>query len=153
VSDPWPRQPLRCERLQSGPFFTVINRTCRPLSVVVDGVTMVMQPGPNLNVPAAFAEFSEKQHPRLGTYDDTIKGGETLLVVKELCDDPARMAMIRPGREHLGPELTDRTAFPQPAERGEVVLERMSRPRTYEDETGFHSAKTHFSMFGNPDSD
>lgn len=106
------RHAMRSGRLSSGPFYTVINRISRPLTVTVDGVQFVMQPGENPDVPSAVAQYCEKQHPRRGTFDATLQFGESLLVVKELCHDPKLMSMIAPGREHLGEELMDRVENP-----------------------------------------
>lgn len=113
-----------------GPYFTVVNRTCRPLQITVDGVPYIMQPGANRDVPAAVAQYAERQHPRRGTWDDTMQYGESLLVVKELCTDPARMSMIPPGKEHLGDELIDRVTFPH---KKPIELEKLSRPANRED--------------------
>jgi hypothetical protein len=118
------RHAIRSDRLNNGPFYTVINRTSRPLTVTVDGVQFVMQPGSNPDVPSAVAQYCEKQHPRRGTFDDTLMFGESLLVVKELCPDPALMSMLPPGREHKGEELIDRVAFPHDKE---VNIERLGR--------------------------
>jgi len=121
-----PMQP----RFMSGPFFTVLNRTSRPLEVMVDGTPFIMQPGANRDVPAAVAQYAEKQHPRRGTWDDKLQDGESLLVIKELCTDPARMSMIPPGKEHLGDEMINRQEFPHAHP---VTLEKVSRPGKRED--------------------
>jgi hypothetical protein len=129
------RMPLRSDRLSAGPFYTVINRTSRPLTVTVDGVCFDMQPGVNVDVPSAVAQYAAKQHPRRGTFDHTIQHGESLLVVKELTKDPAMYAMIPPGKEHLGDELIDRRAHPHDKP---VHLEKISRAANY-DESPFGS--------------
>jgi hypothetical protein len=106
------RHAIRSNRLQSGPFYTVLNRTNKPLTVTVDGVQFVMVPGDNPDIPSAVAQYCERQHPRRGTFDSTLQFGESLLVVKELCGNPDLMTMIAPGQEHLGVEMTDRKANP-----------------------------------------
>jgi hypothetical protein len=121
---------LRSNRLSAGPFYTVINRTSRVLVVTVDGVCFKMQPGTNPDVPSAVAQYCERQHPRRGTFDETIQQGESLLVVKELCHDPERMSLIPPGQEHLGDELIDRRMHPH---EHPVQLERIARPGNYEE--------------------
>ena len=118
------RHAIRSDRLNNGPFYTVINRTSRPLTVTVDGVQFRMQPGVNPDVSAAVAQYAEKQHPRRGTFDDTLMFGESLLVVKELCTDPALMSMLPPGKEHKGEELIDRELFPHAHP---VRLEKIAR--------------------------
>jgi len=129
------RQPLRSDRLTAGPFYTVINRISRVLTVTVDGVCFDMQPGLNPSIPSAVAQYAAKQHPRRGTFESTLQRGESLLVVKELCSDPTAMSMIPPGQEHLGEEAIDRRAFPQAHP---THLERLARPGNYE-ETPFGS--------------
>lgn len=110
--------------LNRGPFFTVINRISRPLNITVNGVNFVMNPGENRDVPAAVAQYAERQHPRRGTFDTTLQVGESLLVVKELCHDPKLMSMIAPGHEHLGDEQIDRVANPH---QQEVTIEQLPR--------------------------
>jgi hypothetical protein len=129
------RMELRSGRLTAGPFYTVVNRTSRVLTVTVDGVCFKMQPGLNPDVPSAVAQYCERQHPRRGTFDETMQHGESLLVVKELCAEPARMSLIPPGREHLGDEMIDRREFPHD---NPVQLERVARPANY-DESPFGS--------------
>ena len=109
--DVLPRQPLRSEKLFTPPFFTVINRTCRVLTVTVDGVAFVMQPGENPGISWAVAQYATKQHPRKGTFERTIQVGESLLAVKGITD-PRLSTLIPPGQEALGDELIDRRAFP-----------------------------------------
>lgn len=122
--------------LQRGPYFTVVNRTSRPLNITVDGINFPMNPGENRDVPAAIAQYAEKQHPRKGTFDATLQFGETLLVVKELCHDPALMSMIPPGKEHLGEETIDRVATPH---KTDVSIEQLPRQANREDLNPFGS--------------
>jgi hypothetical protein len=101
----------RSERLDNGPFYTLINRTTRRLTVTVDGRQWDLEPGENRNIPSAVAQYAQKQHPRLGTFDESGLFGESLIAVKGVT--PADQAtMIPPGREHLGDELIDRVKHP-----------------------------------------
>lgn len=126
------RHAMRSERLRQGPFYTVFNRTSRVLTVTVDGVCFQMQPGRNPDIPSAVAQYAEKQHPRRGTFDSTLMFGESLLVVVEHCNDPERMSILPPGKEHKGDEMIDREQFPheQP-----VRIEKIARQMNRDEET------------------
>jgi len=81
------------------------------------------------------AQYAAKQHPRRGTFDETIQHGQSLLVVKELAKNPNDYSMIPPGKEHLGDELIDRQAHPHDKP---VHLEKIARPANW-DESPFGS--------------
>lgn len=107
----FPRQPLRNEKLFTPPFYTLINRTSRPLTVIVDGVSFVLEPGENPGISWTVAQYAQKQHPRRGTFDRTMRLGESLIAVKGM-SAPHECRLIPPGREHLGDELINRKEFP-----------------------------------------
>lgn len=137
------RHAIRSDRLRSGPFYTVLNRTSRVLPVTVDGVVFKMQPGRNPDVPSAVAQYAEKQHPRRGTFDSTLTFGDSLLVVVETCTDPERLKLLPPGREHLGEEMMDRNQNPhdQP-----VRLEKIARQMNRDEDAPFGSGVTDAPM-------
>ena len=104
-------QTRRSERLNDGPFVVVINRTSRDLTVQVDSRQWVLKPGRNAGLSHIVAERAIKQHPRRGTFDTRLGGGESLVGVEGFT--PAdQLTPIPPGREHLGEGLVDRQAFP-----------------------------------------
>lgn len=109
-------------RLDMGPFYTVINRTMRTLSVLVDGRTFVFKPGRNPGIPSAVLPYAMKQHPRMGT-DDNAGGLECLLAIEGVTP-PEQCRMIAPGTEALGAERFDREKFPD--ERGETEFRRLN---------------------------
>lgn len=118
-------QLLRSERLDQGPFFTLINRTTRRLPVTLDGRQWVLEPGENHHIPAAVTAHAQRQHPRRGTFDITGQFGESLIAIKGVTP-PAQSTLLPPGQEHLGPELFDRQANPhkRPVEIEEVAPAR-----------------------------
>lgn len=112
-------------RLDVGPYYTLINRTMRDLSVIVDGRTFVLRPSENEGIPSAVVPYALRQHPRFGTATDE-HGPESLVAVKDITP-PDQARMIAPGHEAKGGEIFDRTVFPD--ERGEVRFERVSMQR------------------------
>lgn len=87
----------------------IINRTSRPLEVIINGRTRILKPGPN---PATtdLIRFAKQQHPRMGTFDPSGLDGDYLVGVEGF-DPPERLTMIPPGQEHqgLGIEKFDRS--------------------------------------------
>jgi hypothetical protein len=106
-------QTIRSERLDQGPYVTVVNRTTRGLTVKVDGRTWILKPGINANIPHVVATYAIKQHPRLGTFDKTMGRGQSLVGVLGH-SDPRDLAPIKPGEEHLGNEYINRDENPLP---------------------------------------
>lgn len=138
-------QTRRSERLDDGPFVVVVNRTSRPLQVRVDGRTWTLKPGRNPGISHVVAEFAVKQHPRLGTFDKTMQGGESLVGVEGFTPKE-HLTPIPAGREHLGRELVDRTAFPQPTSRGKIELEELPERRRVEERNPLAGEKTEIDM-------
>lgn len=138
-------QTRRSEHLDEGPFVVVVNRTSRPLNIRADGRTFTMKPGRNPGIPHRIADYGVRQHPRLGTFDKTMGGGESLLGVEGFTPRE-QLTAIPPGKEHLGRELVDREAFPQGPERGQTVLEDLPPRRRVEERNPLAKEKTEIDM-------
>ncbi len=137
-------QTRRSERLNDGPFVVVINRTSRPLTVQVDGQQWVMKPGRNTGISHVVAERAVKQHPRKGTFDRRLSGGESLLVVEGFTP-PELCTPIPPGQEHLGDDLVDRKQHPNAVG---TATEMLPERRRVEERNPFEHESHEISMIG-----
>ncbi len=137
-------QTIRSERLDQGPFVTVINRTTRGLTVKADGRTWVLKPGVNANIPHVVATFALKQHPRLGTFDKTLGGGESLVGILGRTD-PRFLTPLAAGKEHLGNEYVDRDANPLPKN---TEFEGLPERRRVEERDPLAGETVHIDLYG-----
>jgi hypothetical protein len=109
----------------TGEMVTIVNRTSQPLDVIMNGRTLVLQPGEN-HVTADWIRFAKSQHPRLGTFDEGGLDGDYLVGVKGYDD----CSLIPPGQEHKAVERFDRSSFDDPVARSaEVVHTGITPPR------------------------
>lgn len=99
-----------------GEVVTLINRTSRNLTVIFDGKSRVLKPGPNA-ITAEWVRYAKLQNPRMGSFIPGTLEGDYLVGVEgvDICD------MIDESQEPRAIERFDRRGE---ADRGNVVTNK-----------------------------